>query len=39
MDITGLYAYKIEELAVGIVKADSYEEYSCAISRGLVDEE
>lgn len=26
MDITGLYAYRIEELAVGIVKADSYED-------------
>ena len=26
MDITGLYAYRIEELAVGIVKANSYED-------------
>ena len=26
MDITGLYAYRIEELAVGIVKADSSED-------------
>ena len=26
MDITNLYAYRIEELAVGIVKAESYED-------------
>ena len=26
MDITNLYAYRIEELAVGIVKAKSYED-------------
>lgn len=26
MDITVLYAYRIEELAVGIVKANSYED-------------
>ena len=26
MDITNLYAYRIDELAVGIVKAESYEE-------------
>lgn len=26
MDITDLYAYRIEELAVGIVKAESYED-------------
>jgi hypothetical protein len=25
LDITNLYAYRIEELAVGIVKAESYE--------------
>lgn len=24
LDITNLYAYRIEELAVGIVKAESY---------------
>lgn len=26
LDITNLYAYRIEELAVGIVKAESYED-------------
>ena len=26
LDITSLYAYRIEELAVGIVKAESYED-------------
>ena len=26
MDITNLYAYRIEELAVGMVKAESYED-------------
>lgn len=26
LDITNLYAYRIEELAVGIVKAKSYED-------------
>ena len=26
LDITNLYAYRIKELAVGIVKADSYED-------------
>lgn len=26
MDITNLYAYRIDELAVGIVKAESYED-------------
>jgi hypothetical protein len=26
MDITNLYVYRIEELAVGIVKAESYED-------------
>lgn len=26
LDITKLYAYRIEELAVGIVKAESYED-------------
>lgn len=26
MDITNLYAYRIEELAVGIVKAESYKD-------------
>ena len=26
LDITNLYAYRIEELAVGIVKAGSYED-------------
>lgn len=26
MDITNLYAYRIEELAIGMVKAESYED-------------
>ena len=26
LDITNLYAYRIEELAVGIVRAESYED-------------
>lgn len=26
MDITNLYAYRIDELAVGMVKAESYED-------------
>ena len=26
LDITNLYAYRIEELAIGIVKAESYED-------------
>lgn len=26
LDITNLYAYRIEELVVGIVKAESYED-------------
>jgi hypothetical protein len=26
MDITNLYAYRIDELAIGMVKAESYED-------------